>query len=295
MKVLVIGGNRFIGLRLCHALSSQSGVDLFIANRTGQAPHAPGATVYKVDRNNLRNSHLDRDWDAVVDFATYNDDQVRESISYFKNIRHYIFISTSFVYSEGPDLKESLFDPRSLDLSQPSAAHSFSYQEGKRRAEAAFSQQSEFPTLCVRFPFLLGPDDYTRRLEFHVQRVERGQPIFFPAPRALCSFLSSEDACNFLQWSLKQPKIHGPINVASPDALGLHELIQKIESRTGRKALLSQNPTAENTSPFGVERDHYLNTELARRLGFKPSSVHSWIDDLIDGLTSGASSRGQLH
>ncbi len=51
------------------------------------------------------------------------------------------------------------------------------YGEGKRQAESYFFQRATFPVVAVRFPVVLGPDDYTERLVFHIKRALDGRPI----------------------------------------------------------------------------------------------------------------------
>lgn len=298
MKVLIIGGNRFMGLRLSHALARDKGIDLHIVNRTGQVAHAAGATVYKCDRANWRNSHIDKDWDAIVDFACFTERDARETLEYFGTLKRYVYISSGSVYDYGTDLREESFQADSFDLAQAPLSGDPAYQDGKRRGEAVFTQLAPFPTLSVRFPFVLGPDDYTRRLDFHVQRIERGQPIYMPNPKALVSLLHAEDACRFLQWSLARTDVTGPLNVASAAPIALDALLKRIESKVGRKALMIQQGTAENSSAYGVDKDHTVNVERARLLGFSARPIDSWIDDLIDSArlsTEEPGSRHRLH
>ncbi|NJL25340.1 MAG: NAD-dependent dehydratase, partial [Calothrix sp. SM1_5_4] len=134
--------------------------------------------MYKADRNNLLHSYLDHDWDAVIDFACFNDHQARATAEYFHSVKRYIFISTISVYDVGSDLREGNFDAGTYPL--PAVQNELDYKEGKRRAEAFFLQHTPFPTVLVRFPVILGPDDYTRRLHFHIERVQRGQPCTSP-------------------------------------------------------------------------------------------------------------------
>ncbi len=270
MKVLIIGGNRFVGLRVSHALSRLPGCDLHIVNRTGQVPQCPDAVIYKCDRRNLSHSHLDRDWDVIVDFACYNDEEARESTEYFGKVGRYIFVSTKSVYDPKGDLTESDFNPEKLDLSQAPLKN---YQDGKRRAEAVFSGHS-FPVLSVRFPVILGSDDYTRRLEFYVQRIEKGQPIFIAAPKAKISMIHAADAAEFLLWSMNQTAT-GPLNVAAPEPLGLDTLIAQIESSTGKKAILFSKATDENSSPYGPPADFFMNLDRLHGLGFKAKSINT--------------------
>jgi len=281
MKILVIGGNRFVGLRLCMELDRDKQIDLHVVNRTGQSPHLKRAAIYKGDRRNLALSSVDADWDVVVDFANYNDADARSALTHFKNVGRYIFISTASVYDPGANRKEGDFNAAKFDLSRPPSKDS-PYQDGKRRAEALFVQENKLQVVSVRFPFILGPDDYTARLEFHVERIEKLQTIYVPNTSARISMINSEDACAFLKWSLTQ-KFTGPVNVASPLPIALNQLLREIEARVGQRPLLVQGPTPQNRSPYSPDEDSFLNTELAVKLGFKARPITEWLGDLIDG------------
>jgi nucleoside-diphosphate-sugar epimerase len=289
MKVLIIGGNRFVGLRLAMELDRDKNFDLTVVNRTGQSPHLKYATIYKGDRRNLALSGVEKDWDAVVDFANFNDLDAQSAITHFKNVGRYIHISTASVYDAGPDRKEESFDPLTWNL-LTSADRNNPYQDGKRRAEALLARQNKFPVAAIRFPAILGPDDYTRRLEFHVERIEKNQTLFVPNPAARISMVHAEDACTFLRWSLDQT-FAGPLNVAGAAPLRMSELLREIEVRVGNRPLLVQGPTPQNRSPYGPDVDCYLNCGLMEKLGFKTRPISAWLGDLIDGARSSAASK----
>ncbi len=297
MKILVIGGNRFVGLRLCMALDRDPKVDLTVLNRTGQSPHLKRAAIYKGDRRNIALAGVDKEFDLVVDFACYNDVDAQSSIAHFSKIGRYIFISTASVYDAGAEMKETAFDPASWDLTNQKGAPSAkqSYQDGKRRAEALFTQQAPFDHVSVRFPVILGPDDYTRRLEFHVERIERNQTIFVPNLDARISMIHAEDASAFLLWSLAQ-KFKGPVNVASPQPIRVSELIREVETRVGQRALLVKQPTPQSESPYAPSVDCYLNCDLLHKLGFTAvRPIGSWLGDLIDGARQAGPPSNLLH
>jgi nucleoside-diphosphate-sugar epimerase len=281
MKVLIIGGNRFVGLRVATALDRDPKTELAVVNRTGQAPHLKNAAIHKCDRRDLSYSHLDRDWDFIFDFAGYDDPDMESSLEYFRKVGRYIFISTVSVYGLGAGMGESDFDAEKFDLSQPRILSDESkYGDGKRRAEAVLAQKAHWPVLRVRFPFILGPDDYSRRLEFHVERIQRGQPLYFPNLGARVSMIHSEDAARFLLSCLQQP-LEGPLNVASPEPLALEHLVQKIERASGKKALLVNAPAGQAHSPYGVKSDYYVRTDRLKSLGFTLPAIETWIDSLI--------------
>ena len=280
MKCLVIGGNRFVGLRLVHILDQLSDLELHVINRTGQVAHTKNAVIHKGDRRNLDATFLDRDWDLIIDFACFNEEDATASLKYFRKVKRYILISTVSVYDQLGNLKEEDFDPAKFDLAV-NAPEPGSYQNGKRRAEATFAQKTKIPTLSVRFPVILGPDDYTHRLDFHVERTQRSEEIYVPNLSAKISMIYSQDAAEFLLWSLTQTQLTGPVNVSSMEPISLTGLLGQIELVTGKKTRLAQAPLEGNESPYGSEKDFFVNTEKLRRAGFNPRPIADWLPGLI--------------
>ncbi len=283
MKILIIGGSRFVGLRLSLLLEKIKGCEIHILNRTGQAPHCKSAVVYKGDRGNLALTHLARDWDLVFDFACYNQIQAESATQFFGKVSRYIFISTMSVYDFKGNLKESDVAPKDLDLSAEDANANepgMQYKLQKRRAEAVFAQHAKFPVLSVRFPFILGPDDYRQRLEFHVGRIQRGEEICVPNPAARVSMIHSEDAARFLFWAKDQILV-GPLNVSSTKPLSIRDLILHIELVTGRKCVFSHEPSDENQSPYAPPNDFFMDTSLLNNAGFVVRPIADWLPELI--------------
>lgn len=276
-KILIIGGNRFMGLRLTRMVDQTDGVELHVLNRTGQVAHCRNAVVHKGDRRLLGSTFLDRDWDAVVDFACFNQTDAREAVSFFGQVGTYIFVSTVSVYNQGANLRESDFDPLKFDMS---SEPSNDYQDGKRRAEVEFAREAKFPVLSVRLPIVAGPDDYTHRLDFHVDRVRKGLPIYVINPATRLSLINSEDAAKFFYWALDK-KLSGPINVASRDPISLAALLAQIELIVGRAPVLAKQPSAETHSPFSTDDDWFVNVDRMLGAGFQTRSISEWLPGLI--------------
>ena len=285
MKFLIIGGNRFVGLRLSLLLDGQKDCELHVLNRTGQVAHCKNAVVHKGDRRQLSSTFLDRDWDAVIDFACFNEPEAVDALNFFRNVGRYIFVSTVSVYDSKAGLREDDFDPMKWDLRRPALPN---YQDGKRRAEAVFHQRAPFPVLSVRFPYILGPDDYTQRLQFHIDHILKGQPLYMPNVDARVSMISSEDAAKFLRWAVAE-EFSGPLNVASRDPISMAVLLAQIELITGRKPLMTNKDTPEAHSPYGPDLDHFMDCSRMFSLGFKTRPISEWLPGLI-GTADGARS-----
>ena len=286
MKILIIGGNRFMGLRLSLALDAQPDIDLHILNRSGQVAHAKNATVHKGRREDLGHGlAVGTDWDAVVDFACFTGAEARAACKAFGKVGRYIFVSTASVYNMGLDLTEQNFDAANCLIQERPDAKQMEdpYQYGKQQAEAIFAQQAPFPVAAVRFSFITGEDDYTRRMIFHAEHVQEQQPLYLPNPKAKISLVNSADASKFLQWSLNQ-SFTGPVNFASPQPVALEELLAMMERRAGQKALLAQSESEANLSPYGVDRDFTLNVDKVKSLGYMPEDLSAWLPQLLRTL-----------
>lgn len=95
MKVLVIGGNRFVGNALTEHLLDSFKVTVF--NRKGTGPE--GAEIIQGDRNNA--SDIEKinfsNYDLVIDFCLFKLEQFELFKNYIPNDIKYIFISSASV------------------------------------------------------------------------------------------------------------------------------------------------------------------------------------------------------
>ncbi|CAH8710626.1 NAD-dependent epimerase/dehydratase family protein [Paenibacillus thiaminolyticus] len=286
MKILVLGGTRFFGKKLVHKLLD-SGAEVTIATR-GVTPDPFGERVIRVqsdrkDRDSLQAAIGEQVWDAVYDNICYTPREALMACELFAGkVKNYIFTSTLSVYGcASAGHPESDFDPYRYPY-ETDPGTEVDYGEGKRQAEAVFFQRADFPVHAVRFPIVLGEDDYTRRLHFHVERIRHGEPIGIPNREAKMSFISSDEAASFLYW-LKDQTGAGPVNACSNGELSLDRILAIVEEAVGRTAFVE--PLAEgNRSPFGVPDHWYLDNRRAREAGFEFPEVTDWFIPLVRKL-----------
>jgi nucleoside-diphosphate-sugar epimerase len=162
-------------------------------------------------------------------------------------------------------------------------SNDFSYPEGKRLAEAVYFQRSFPPVLAVRFPIVLGTDDYTGRLESHIDRIRDGAPLYVPNLDARISFIDSQDAARFLCW-LKTADLNGPVNACSAEPIRIGHIVRLVEDRVGRRANLSSVKTPESASAFGIDRDFFMSPEKAESSGYRFKSLLAWFPELVSEL-----------
>ncbi|TLS34939.1 NAD-dependent epimerase/dehydratase family protein [Pseudalkalibacillus caeni] len=288
MKILVLGGTRFFGRRLVNQLLSE-GHDVSIATR-GVTEDNFGDKVgrFIIDRNDadsLEKTVENDRWDIVYDQICYSPNQAIDSCMVFdERTDKYVFTSSESVYdfSEEP-LTEEDFNPFAYSILRGDQ-DDFSYKEGKRIAEAILMKAS-FPVVAVRFPIVLGADDYTNRLFYYIEQVYKEKPIFLPNIKAKLSFISSEEAASFLKWA-GQNDIKGPVNACSSE-VSLEQLINLIEKTVNKKATIINETTEDVYSPYALPESWVMATNKAQKAGFTFSKTEEWLPELVEKLFEG--------
>lgn len=283
-QILVIGGNRFFGKRLVEKLIA-NGDRVTVLNR-GHLDDGFGDKVEHIicdrdDIQKLKSSVQHKTWDIVYDQVCFDAHQAKAAIEIFSDkTKKYIFTSTVSVYSQKANLHEDDFNPKTHKYDKILNREE-NYGEAKRQCEAVFFSQSTMPVVAVRFPIVMGPDDYTERLKFYVDKIKSGESVYFPNLDAQMSFIHSADAAEGL-FLLGNINFTGSVNMASREPLRLRELAKLIEQNVGKKALIhSETSRADEKSPYGLEKDWFVNVDRALSLGFKPTSIAEWIVAVI--------------
>lgn len=252
----------------------------------GSKPCAKGIHQIVCDRKNMADLYektSGKSWDVIFDQVLMDaDDAAGAKDVLIPRTGRYIMTSSQSVYSMGKSLSESNFDPLKHSFSKTVTTKA-DYAEAKRQAESVLAQVNEIPVAFVRFPIVLGIDDYTRRLHYHVERALNNEPVYFPDIDAKISLISSKDAASCLE-ALLDVEHQGPLNMASAVPVQLKKIIEEIEAATGRTVNLADKASKENHSPFGVESDWYMSVERMDELGIKCAEAWSWLRPLIREL-----------
>ncbi|MGD2198335.1 NAD-dependent epimerase/dehydratase family protein [Lysinibacillus fusiformis] len=288
MNILVLGGTRFFGKKLVE-LCIENGHDVTILTR-GQSGNPFGTAVKQliVDRDNhdaLENALAHTTWDIVYDNICYSPNEAHTICELLKGkTKKLVFTSTLSTYEvDGKMKKEEDFDPYHYQVLMGDREE-FSYGEGKRQAEAVLFKEASFPVVAVRFPIVMGEHDYTRRLHFHVERILHDQPISLPNIDAQMSYITDEEAAEFLYFVGVTP-IEGPYNATASGAISLKELLALIEEESGKRAKISLvGGDEESQSPYGVPADWYMTNAKAEKAGFTFTQLRDWLPNLVKTL-----------
>jgi len=176
MKILVIGGTRFIGRHLAPELLA-AGHQVTLLNR-GSNPEAAalGVTHIVGDRNDptvLLNVLAADEYDAVVDMILSDASQAAHIVQACSNrIGHYIMLSTRSVYAA--DVGSPILETDALE-ERPEMAYGYNKASAEQVLLSAF-QDSGFPATILRLPAIYGEYDYQIRERYFIRRLLEKRP-----------------------------------------------------------------------------------------------------------------------
>ena len=281
MKILVLGGTRFFGVHMVNDLI-EKGHEVTIATR-GQAPDDFGDSVMRIrldrtDEDSIKAMISDTHYDVIIDKIAYCSNDVRKLLDN-ADCDKYIYMSSTAVYDPlHPDTKEDDFDGNSGELiwcDRPD----FSYDVVKRHAEYALWQKySDKKFVAVRYPFVIGKDDYTKRLYFYVEHVLKQMPMKVDNLDNKMSFIRSDEAGKFISF-LVDKDFTGAVNGCSHGTVSIKDILEYIAKETGMSAVLSDDG---DPAPYNGMPEYSINTQKAESLGFEFTDINDWIFGLLD-------------
>lgn len=281
MKILVIGGTRFFGIPMVEELLRR-GHEVTIATR-GRAQDPFGDSVERlvierIDANSMKNVFVGRWFDIVIDKIAYCSNDIKSAMESL-TCGKYIYMSSTAVY------EPKHFDTREADFDGLGTKciwcdrQAFPYDGIKRQAEYALWQEyADRNWIAVRYPFVIGRDDYTERLRFYVEHTMKGIPMNIDNLDCQMGFIGSDEAGKFMAF-LAETDYKGPVNGCSAGTVSVREIINYVEARTGAKAVICAEG---DTAPYNGEPEYSINTEVAAKLGFRFSNLKEWIFELVD-------------
>jgi len=183
-KVLVIGGTKYLGLEFIKLLKNDE-IQLIVASRK----EIDVKYFFKIDRkskSDLDKLFSDIEFDVVVDFINYSGIDCKilvNSLKFQKKAPKLILISTVYTYALPLEIKcssvydETCFNPleyKAYITDRPQ----ISYAEGKRNMERyALQNYDQHKLVILRFPIILGANDYTKRTHFYPDMIKNGLKI----------------------------------------------------------------------------------------------------------------------
>ena len=285
-SVLVIGGTRFMGVCLVNELINL-GNRVTIATR-GKTKDSFGMKVDRIvmdvsDGESVKRGLAGKYFDVVFDDLAYCSIYVDNVLSNVKCGKYVQLSSIASYLNRSANIKEEAFNPYNLPLELCDTG--VGYQKGKRQAEAIVYQKYEnIPAVTVRIPYVTKTD----RLYYYCKNIVKQIPMNIKDTAHGFTFIRDLEVGKFLPWIAAQ-NYRGPINLASEGMITIAEILNYIESKTGKKAIIDCEQGEK--SPFN-ENTFSLNMDKAKNLGYHTSNLHEWFWGLMDDYIARAVREG---
>lgn len=280
MEILVLGGTRLIGVHLVEELL-RMGHHITIATR-GLTEDPFGDRIERLiidrtDPKDLNNKLQGRSFELVCDSLAYCSLDVKALMDAV-SCRHYTMISSGSVYDLKINVSEEDFDPYTYPLKW-CHREEYPYDEIKRQAECALYQYyKDRPAAAVRYPYVIGRDDYTKRLYFYVEHIIKGIPMHIDNLDEQLSFISSDEAGRFLAW-VAVSELTDTFNASGLGTVSLTEIIRYVEEKSGRKAILTPEG---DPGPYNGTPSFSLSLSRAESMGYFFRPLEDYLYKLLD-------------
>jgi len=179
MKILVMGGTRFVGKSLVQKLISQNhDIDIFTR---GNNPNPKGSNLIKGDRNNLEDilKLKNKKYDIVFDISGRELSQTKiliENIN--ENFDRYVYVSSAGVYQDSQELPINEKDPIDKD-----SRHIGKYESEKWLID------NKIPFTSFRPTYIYGPGNYNKIENWFFERIVSLKKIPIPFDGSLITQL----------------------------------------------------------------------------------------------------------
>lgn len=281
MEILVAGGTRYFGIPMVQELIEQGHKITLATRQTAQdcfGGHVERVKIERTDPESLKNAFSGRRFDVVIDKLGYCSNDIKYMMEAVCSDK-YIYMSSTAVYQPKViDTREESFDGFHKELVWCNRSD-FPYDEIKRQAECALWQvYGDRSWIAVRYPFVTSREDYTKRLLFYIEHAIKGVPMDIDNLDSRMSLVHAKEAGEFLAY-LVDKDFTGAINGCSDNTVSIREILDYVETKTGKKPIISSYGDA---APYNGEPNHSINTDKAKKLGYRFSNLDDWLWDLVD-------------
>jgi len=218
MKILIIGGTRFLGRHLVNSARVR-GHQVTLFNRGITNPNL-FLQVKKIqgDREKDLERLIGQNWDAVIDTCGYFPRIVRMAAEALKDkTESYVFISSISVYADFSKIGINESDPLGkIEDETIEDRTGAAYGPLKALCEQAVQDVFGIDSLIIRPGLIVGPHDPTDRFTYWPVRVARGGDILAPGQAdGLTQMIDVRDLADFIVGLIEQ-NICGVFNATGP-------------------------------------------------------------------------------
>lgn len=264
MKILIIGGNRFVGKLIAKQLSSQDNTTVTLINRSGTGPN--NCVLIKCNRNTeeFKQQLKNISPDVVIDMCLYNLNQYQsiQPLLEQKNLKKYIFISS--IAS-----KIKLFGD---------------YGTQKQLLEDKI-KRSTLPYIILQPTYIIGKEDHSNRLLQYINNLSTNNELFVDGNGDnLINFIDANDVCNIVCKLIYSDLVRKEYELGCSEITSLNDLIYRLTGYINKKPLLKYY--AEN-SPYANNQCIATNFKIKKDINYNFTNF----DDTLKQICSSYENR----
>lgn len=281
MRILIMGGTRFIGVYLTLKLVER-GHDVVLFNRGNRPAPVKGVQQIHGDRSDpiqLNEKLAGEPFDVIFDNNGRELSDTQPLVERFKDqIHQFIYVSSAGVYLKSeqmPHLEGDALDPKSR-------------HRGKFETEAYLAHQG-IPFTSVRPVYIYGPQNYNPLESWFFDRIVHDRPIPIPGAGFHMTQLGHvQDLANAMVATLDNPRAIGQIyNISGDRYVTLKGLAQACAMAAGKSAdtlqFVHYDPKAFDfgkRKAFPIRAQHFFASidKAKQALDWQPQF------DLVSGL-----------
>ncbi len=266
MRILIMGGTRFIGVYLTKVLVEQ-GHEVVLFNRGNKPAPIAGVAQINGDRKDaaqLKDKLAAESFDVVFDNNGRELSDTQPLVEIFKDrVQHFIYVSSAGVY-----LKSHQMPHREGDTVDPNSRH-----KGKHHTEA-YLAEAGIPWTSIRPTYIYGSQNYNDLEAWFFDRLVRNRPLPIPG-----------NGLHFTQFGHVQD-----LAVGMSKIIGNQKAIGQIYNLSGDRyvtfdGLAYACAEAVGKSPDAIKIVHYdpSNFDFGKRKAF-PLRVQHFFADITKAM-----------
>jgi 2'-hydroxyisoflavone reductase len=220
LKILILGGTRFIGVHMTElALARGHTLTFFNRGRT-KTDLFPQIERIKGDRDDQLEGLKGRKWDAVIDNSGYVPRHVRLSAELLApSVGQYVFVSSISAYKDLSAPRDESAEVGKLADETVEKVDGETYGPLKALCEQAAERAMPGRTTVLRSGLIVGPEDNTDRFTYWPARAARGGEFLAPgSPPDPVQIIDARDLAAFALRAIEN-RVTGIYNILSPPGL----------------------------------------------------------------------------
>jgi nucleoside-diphosphate-sugar epimerase len=275
MKILVFGGNKFLGKHLLQSLTTKfPEAEIFCLTRSGVSsqPKIKSLIADRLNTGSLTEALQELSFDFVFDLSAYKLEDLTPSLDLLKErVKTWVYVSSAGVYAKSEVFPLQAHFPKVASLPHV----------GKLQCEEALKAVSGLHSFCIRPFYIYGPDNTFDRESFLFRAIEAEETILLPGDGStLLQFAYVEDVAHLLVELARKEKSltqHKAFHAADKEAYTINAIVETCGEVVGKKAKVkffsSQDCSSANVQArdiFPLRAEHYFGDVSAlESLGLK--------------------------